>query len=532
MVNKTASKGDNNNYSDNSNGDQSVNNISDKLRRCEDILEAIDANSARIEFDMDGIIQTANKNFTDTVGYSLDEIVGKHHSIFAPPGLADSQEYKQFWNDLNRGQAKQGEFLRVGKDGNDIWLDARYSPINGADGKPAMVIKYATNITDKKASEEEGMRYKQMFDNLPINILLANTEGNIIDMNPASDKTLRSIQHLLPVAVDKIIGGSYDVFHKDPSHQRKLLADPRNLPHTTIIDVGEEKLDLLVSPLFDSNNNYTGPMVTWSVITEQIKAKERDQKVKRELDETILTLSTAFEALSGNSTALAANTSQIAGSSEDVQKYINSVGVAVEELVSSIGEISKNTDQAANMTKDSVSKIEGTQSIIQSLRDRSEEIASILKVVTEIANQTNLLALNATIEAARAGEAGKGFAVVANEVKELANRTAEATDDINKKIAAIQVESQSALDSISTASESVRSINEVAISIAGSVEEQTAVTSEIGKSMKSSTDKVEEMSDGVQRVGSLVEDNTGMTNDVEKVTIRLRALSSGEETVA
>lgn len=404
-------------------------------------------------------------------------------------------------------------------------LDLLVSPLYDTNDEFAGPIVTWSVVTEKLRAEEEANQYKQMVDNIPINILLADLEGKVINMNPSSEKTLKSIQHLLPVPVDQIVGGSYDVFHKDPSHQRKLLADPRNLPHETMIQVGEEQLDLLVTALYDNNGKYTGPMVTWAVVTERERAKTREEEVKKELESTISTLSSSFTQLSSNSNELSSNTLQISGSSEDVQKYINSVSVAVEELVSSIAEISKNTDSAANMTQDSVAKIEGTESIIQSLRDRSEEIASILKVVTEIANQTNLLALNATIEAARAGEAGKGFAVVANEVKELANRTAEATDDINKKIAAIQVESQSALDSISTASESVRSINEVAISIAGSVEEQTAVTSEIGKSMKSSTDKVEEMAGGVRSVGSLVENNSEMTKNIEDVTHRLEALA-------
>ena len=383
-----------------------------------------------------------------------------------------------------------------------------------------------TTLVEANRLANEGARYQQMIDSMPINILMADLSGTIISANPASIKTLKGLEKFIPVKAEQIVGQSYDIFHKNPAHQRKLLANPANLPHQTVINVGDEKLDLLVNPIYDKDGNYSGAMLTWAVVTEQLRVKDQEVRVKRELGETITTLKSSSQNLEHTSEDLSSSVNRIASSSNEVQNYVNSVSVATEEMISSISEISKNTDKAAKMTQDAVTQMESTETIIKNLQDRSDEIASILKVVTEIANQTNLLALNATIEAARAGEAGKGFAVVANEVKELANRTAEATGDIGNKISAIQTESANALSSIGVASTSVKTINEVAVTIAGSVEEQTAVTSEIGKSMRSSTERVAEMSSDISSVADLVKSNVDRTVEINDVTVKLVSLTN------
>ena len=489
-------------------------------------IKAVHKSQAVIEFELDGTIITANDNFLSVLGYTLPEIQGKHHSMFAEPSFRESLEYRKFWDALGRGEFQAGEYLRIGKGGKIVWIQASYNPIFNEEGKAYKVVKFASDITEQKLkSIEEQSRYKQIIDNMPINMVLADTNGTIVTANPQTIKTLKTLEQYLPIKAEQLIGQSFDIFHKVPSHQRRIISDPKNLPHTAVIDVGPEKLDLLVSALYSSEGKYIGPMLTWSVVTAQVKAKEREEQVKRELEVTIKTLVDSCTNLDQNSGSLSSTMDQIRGVVEEVANYINSVSVATEEMIASISEISANTDRAATMTKDAVNEISLTEEIIRSLEQRSEEIAGILKVVTEIANQTNLLALNATIEAARAGEAGKGFAVVANEVKELANRTGEATGDIGNRIQAIQKETAKALSSIQTAVTSVRNINEVAVTIAGSVEEQTAVTSEIGKSMQNSTEKVKEMSDNVISIDGLVSNNSERTRDLGSVTTKLKQLS-------
>ena len=171
------------------------------------------------------------------------------------------------------------------------------------------------------------------------------------------------------------------------------------------------------------------------------------------------------------------------GAAEQVSANAQSLAIAVEQFEASIKEIASNASNAANVARQAVDATQTTNSTITRLGDSSAEIGNVIKVINSIAEQTNLLALNATIEAARAGEAGKGFAVVANEVKELAKETGKATEDIVHRIEAIQNDTQEAVDAIGLVSEVISQINESQSAIAGAVEEQTAMTSEISRNI-------------------------------------------------
>src|SRR5581483_9743769 len=114
-------------------------------------LAALDKSQATIEFNLDGTIITANANFLNAMGYSLDEIRGKHHSMFADPAYAQSADYREFWAKLNRGEFQAGQFKRLGKGGKEVWIEASYNPLFNGSGKPYKVVKYATDISKQKA---------------------------------------------------------------------------------------------------------------------------------------------------------------------------------------------------------------------------------------------------------------------------------------------------------------------------------------------------------------------------------------------
>jgi methyl-accepting chemotaxis protein len=206
------------------------------------------------------------------------------------------------------------------------------------------------------------------------------------------------------------------------------------------------------------------------------------------LAESTGSLSAASEELSATATQMSANSEEtsaqagaVSAAAEQVSRNVHTVATGAEEMGASIREIAKRASEAARVAADAVCVAESTNATVAQLGQSSADIGKVLKVITSIAEQTNLPALNATIEAARAGEAGKGFAVVANEVKELAKETARATEDIGRKVEAIQRDTRGAVDAITQIGSVISQIHDLQNTIASAVEEQTATTNEIGR---------------------------------------------------
>jgi len=202
---------------------------------------------------------------------------------------------------------------------------------------------------------------------------------------------------------------------------------------------------------------------------------------------------------------MSANANSIASATEEMSTSVNTVAVAIEELTSSLQEVSKNTVRAASIADDAAQNASSTGGIMQHLASASQEIGKVLDVINDIADQTNLLALNATIEAASAGEAGKGFAVVANEVKELAKQTAQATDEITSKIDDMQVRTNQSVEAIGQITDIIGEINSITSTIATAVEEQTATTNEISRSISGAAEGANEVSKSVLELNQNIE---------------------------
>ncbi|TFV64055.1 UNVERIFIED_ORG: methyl-accepting chemotaxis protein [Bacillus sp. AZ43] len=222
------------------------------------------------------------------------------------------------------------------------------------------------------------------------------------------------------------------------------------------------------------------------------------------LDHTLDALGNVLTLVSDSSTRLAAASQQLSGAAEGMRQNAQTAAGQADEVVASAGavassvdtvatgssqmesairEISQNASEASRVASQAVDVAENTTRTVGKLGDSSQEIATVIKLINGIAEQTNLLALNATIEAARAGEAGKGFAVVASEVKELAQETARATEDISKRVEAIQADTAGAVDAISQISTVIGEINDFQATIAAAVEEQTATTNEMNRNV-------------------------------------------------
>lgn len=405
-------------------------------------------------------------------------------------------------------------------------LDLLVSPVNDAQGGYIGAMVNWEVVTQKLANEEAMARTQQMVDKSPINTMMASPDGMLLYMNENSKTTLRKLEQYLPARVDDLVGKSIDWFHKNPDHQKRIIGNASNLPHQAIINVGPEKLDLLVSPIVDNNGEYLGAMVNWDIVTVK-------QKLITDLSEAANMLATASEELLSVSNTMSANAEETSAqantasvASEEINAGIQTVATNMEEMTASIKEITKNTNESSSKSNQAMTVASEANSIIQALGESSLDIGNVIKVITSIAQQTNLLALNATIEAARAGEAGKGFAVVANEVKELAKQTATATEDISRKIEAIQGDSQTAVTSIGSVTEAISQLNNIASNIASAMEEQAATTNEVARVVTESSTGVQQISENIQQV-SLAAEQTGKgTNDMQAASKNLADLAS------
>jgi methyl-accepting chemotaxis protein len=245
------------------------------------------------------------------------------------------------------------------------------------------------------------------------------------------------------------------------------------------------------------------------------------------------TLASSSEELSAVSTQMGSNAEETAAQSnvvsaaaEQVSTNIQTVATGAEEMSASIKEIAKNASAAAKVASTAVVVADQTNSTISKLGESSAEIGNVLKVITSIAEQTNLLALNATIEAARAGEAGKGFAVVANEVKELAKETARATEDISRKIQAIQADTQGAVAAIGEITSVIRQINDISGSIASAVEEQAGTTNEIVRNVAEAAKGSGEIAQNITGVATAAQSTTSGAQDSRTAAAELAKMAA------
>jgi len=245
-------------------------------------IDAIGKAQAVIEFNMDGTIITANDNFLNVMGYSLGEVQGKHHSIFAEPEFAASEEYKDFWAKLNRGEFEAKEYKRLGKGGREVWIRASYNPILDLNGNPYKVVKFATDITAQKLEATENAetaKIKSALDSARTNVMIADNDFNIIYTNTSMVEMMQNaeadIQKDLPhFNANKLLGTNIDGFHKDPSYQRGMVGSLTSAFETSI-ELGGRTFSLIAQPVQDTNGERYGTSVEWKDQTEQLAAETK-----------------------------------------------------------------------------------------------------------------------------------------------------------------------------------------------------------------------------------------------------------------
>ena len=443
------------------------------------VLEALSKSQAVIEFKMDGTIVAANPNFLNAMGYTLDEVKGKHHSMFVEHAYGRSTEYRQFWEDLNRGKFQRAQFKRIGKGGKEVWIEASYNPILGRDGKPFKVIKYATDISDKKAEYADLLGKIDAVGKSQA-VIEFNLDGTVITANA---NFLNVLGYTLPEIQGKHHSMFVDPAYKNSAEYKEFWAalnrgEYQAAQYRRIGKGGKECwIEASYNPILDLNGK------VWKVVkfaTDLSKRKAENAQLANDFEVGVKGL---VDSVSSASNKMQVTAQSLSAAAEQTNQQSSTVAAASEELTASVTEISRQLTEATNVINSAVAEADKSEQLVQSLVSTAEKIGNVSSMIAQIAGQTNLLALNATIEAARAGEAGKGFAVVASEVKSLANQTAKATEDISVQIKEIQESSKTTASSIREIAQVITRISQISTSISGAVEEQSAATREVSSNI-------------------------------------------------
>ncbi|CFX02009.1 PAS domain S-box protein [Candidatus Filomicrobium marinum] len=455
-------------------------------------LQALDKSQAVIEFDLNGTILTANENFLHTVGYTLQEIQGKHHSIFVSDKDRTGAEYRNFWEGLNRGKFQSGEFKRIGKSGKEIWIQATYNPLLDSSKRPYKIVKFCSDVTERKlkAADQDGQIAAINKSNAVIHF---NLDGTIITANPNFLATTG-------YALDEITGQHHRMFVTDADRNSPAYRQFWETLNRGEFQGGEYKrigkngkeiwLQATYNPIFDPSGKPYKVVKFCTDISKQVALKAA---IKQTIDVDLGTVTNAIQATN-------VEVESAATSSNQTSANVQAVASAAEELVCSVMEIGRRVDDAAKITQKAVELGSRTNQIVGGLAGSADRIGQVVSLINSIAGQTNLLALNATIEAARAGEAGKGFAVVASEVKALANQTAKATAEIENQIDTVQSGTAEAVKAIKDITDVINSISDISSDIAAAIEQQGAVTQEISSNMTTAAAGVQIITDNMGKI--------------------------------
>ena len=521
-------------------------------------VAAIHKSQAVIEFNLDGTIISANDNFLRAVGYTNEELRGKHHSLLVEPEYAKSDEYRAFWDKLRRGEYDAKQYKRIGKGGKEVWIQASYNPIFDSSGKPYKVVKYATDVTEQVRAAEQNSRIKSALDRASASVMLADANLDIIYLNEAAMRLFRDAQadfrrDLPSLNADHIVGSNIDIFHKNPAHQRQLISALRST-HTTDIRLGGHAIRLSISPIFGASGERIGSVVEWVDRTQEVRVEEEVSTIVRKAVQGDLRERIATEGKSGFFATLAGGLNELLETTAAMVRQIKEAALAVhtgaEEISQGNANLSQRTEEQSSSLEETASSMEEMTSTVKQnaenagqanqlataardqaekggvvvgkavramtdINDAAKKIADIIGVIDEIAFQTNLLALNAAVEAARAGEQGRGFAVVATEVRSLAGRSATAAKEIK---GLIQDSVQKVEDGSVLVTQSGQTLDQIVLA----VKKVSDIVAEIAAASREQSSGIEQVNKAVMQMDEMTQQNAAL---VEEATAASQAMA-------
>lgn len=475
-------------------------------------FKAIDNSMAVIEFNLEGIILTANENFLKTVGYSLEEVQGKHHRMFVDEQYGQSAEYRQFWEVLRSGVFQAAQYKRFGKGGKEIWIQASYNPIFDLNGKPYKVVKFASDITAAKQMEFE------IAENARRDAEVAKQTQEKVNeiLSVANRVAQRDYSQQLTVSGSDAIGQlgeglaqffldkqRTEVEEQERSERERQAAEELQRKVAIVLEV--------VNAVADGNFEVTIPDLGDDAVGKVASALQvavqsmRDALV--EVRDVANTVSTAAEQLSQVAREITSGAQTQASSLEETAS-------SLEEITSTVKQNTDNAQQARQLATGSRDVAERGGAVVNDavqamgeINRASKQIADIITTIDEIAFQTNLLALNAAVEAARAGEQGRGFAVVAAEVRNLAQRSASAAKEIKTLI-------QDSVRKVENGTDLVNKSGETLSEIVNSVKRVTDIVAEIAAASKEQLTGVEQVNKAVAQMDRVTQGNASQTEEM------------------